>query len=458
MRIAVRDMVGEWGAFQSISVSGEEIGTSDTLSASNAPTMAFDDDMNIIRIYARMSRFSEPSGDPLPRRLGLTRLSAQASSLRGWQICRLNLDVPTAVNEIPVMATILNRAETLYFIGASRQVMAHTADATMDCPVFSAATRIDASSVLTPDAPAAAVFQVAGRTAQTMILVRDETNIVQRQRLTTMRLQALRVADDDRTFAANITPAEFDQWVQRANAVHASADVRFDFVPALDFQQRNDSALNRTEECGPMVTSSTTCIVRQTANAVAALFPTRVLVIVRTGNTMDAAGTRVRTGGGFSWTDYDFVAMPGFPDTGVCGHQNINLFAHEIGHHLGLAHTFGGDPRNNFNFFTPDTARTWLEANGNDVTQAFDADRPTGVRDTPGDPAVDFGGAAGGPNEFCRDPTATLTITTKLGAATFTPPRRNTMSYYAPLDAAGNLVLQEATRDQADRMHANLPR
>ena len=45
------------------------------------------------------------------------------------------------------------------------------------------------------------------------------------------------------------------------------------------------------------------------------------------------------TSGGFSAGDSDFVMMPGFRNTRVCGNQIIILLAHELGHYFGLQTT-----------------------------------------------------------------------------------------------------------------------
>ena len=84
------------------------------------------------------------------------------------------------------------------------------------------------------------------------------------------------------------------------------------------------------------------------------------------------------TGGGFSWVDYDFVVMPGFDITTVCGKQNIGVFAHEVGHYLGLRHTFARE------FETVAEADAWLKDHKGDVS-CFDGDR---LSDTPPDPFI----------------------------------------------------------------------
>ena len=83
-------------------------------------------------------------------------------------------------------------------------------------------------------------------------------------------------------------------------------------------------------------------------------------------------------GGGFSWSSYDFVVMPGFLNTWVCGTQNIGLFPHELGHYFGLSHTHGRK------FDSVEEAASYFLARGSDPA-VFDADKGT-VTDTPGYP------------------------------------------------------------------------
>jgi hypothetical protein len=143
---------------------------------------------------------------------------------------------------------------------------------------------------------------------------------------------------------------------------------------------------------------------RNTANAVAAQYANKITVFFRFGP--DAGPT----GGGFSSNSYNFVVMPGFSVTQVCGHQNLGLLAHELGHYMGLSHTFPLD-----GFDSVAEAQTYFDNNGNNP-QSFDGD---GLADTLPDPNV-------GTEVFqCRH-TTSLT----LNGYQFILPRNNIMSYY----------------------------
>jgi hypothetical protein len=87
---------------------------------------------------------------------------------------------------------------------------------------------------------------------------------------------------------------------------------------------------------------------------------------------------RQPAGGGFSWVDYDFVVMPGFEVTTICGRQNRGVFAHEVGHYLGLAHTFARE------FATVAEADQWLTDHNGELS-SFDGD---GLSDTAPDPFI----------------------------------------------------------------------
>ncbi len=149
----------------------------------------------------------------------------------------------------------------------------------------------------------------------------------------TMRVQAYILADDDGGRQTPITPAQIRIWVDQANLIFASSSIYFEFDPAegsKDWIELNSTLLNSfSGDSNPQWVQQ-----RDTANALAALNADKMCVFFRWGNGSNP------TGGGFSWTDNDFIVMPGFGPTQVCDEQNIGLLAHEAGHYLGLPHTF----------------------------------------------------------------------------------------------------------------------
>jgi hypothetical protein len=104
--------------------------------------------------------------------------------------------------------------------------------------------------------------------------------------------------------------------------------------------------------------------------------------------------------------------VPGSRDLPYCGGFHVELLAHELGHYLGLQHTFAGDP-----FADPAAAEAHFERHGRNPA-IFDGD---GLSDTPPDPAVK--------SMECVELDRLL-----LAGHAFVLPRRNLMSYYNDRD------------------------
>lgn len=188
------------------------------------------------------------------------------------------------------------------------------------------------------------------------------------QPISTVPLQAVRVADDDGGRRTPISPSDVADWVAYANATFSVAQIDFSFDPdAGDFVDLNSTLINNITGIG----DTNWRAARAYANTVAAQYPGKLVVFFRWGPDS------VPTGGGFSWWDYNFVAAPWFT-TSVCGHQNISLLAHEFGHYLGLPHPFA-------NVFETviDAENHYVNSGHNPLV--FDGD---GIKDTVPDPFV----------------------------------------------------------------------
>jgi hypothetical protein len=218
--------------------------------------------------------------------------------------------------------------------------------------------------------------------------------------LVTVRLQAVQVSDDDGQRPAHITPQQAKRWIDKANEIFAKASVRFIYDPAVDFATLNSTLLNG------MAGDSDANWKREVAaaNRAAAAYAGKLVLFFVYGLQQEP------TGGGFSAANYNFVELPGFGDTGVCGVQNIGLMAHEIGHYFGLFHPFATI------FTSLADAQAYLIAHGNNPG-VFDGD---GLSDTPPDPFINT-------PEYQCNPGPSIT----LNGQVFPLPRLNIMSYYS---------------------------
>ncbi len=181
-------------------------------------------------------------------------------------------------------------------------------------------------------------------------------------------MHGVQVTDDDPTsHATPMTGVQAQAWLWEADRVYAHAGIHFVFDPIADFSTAHSTLANQMGGTGDAQWATEVVA----ANAIADAFADHGVVLFRWGP--DPSGP---TGGAFSWTSFDFVAGCAFDYTGVCGHQNITLLAHELGHYLGLAHTFPTV------YNTVGDAQAALVAASGDTT-IFDGD---GLVDTSPDP------------------------------------------------------------------------
>jgi Metallo-peptidase family M12B Reprolysin-like len=203
----------------------------------------------------------------------------------------------------------------------------------------------------------------------------------------TIHIQAIQASDTNMANLAHINPAQVEQWVDKANMVYSKAGIQFLFNSNPNNPRGSDwsTPINDPDNLwkNDLINNHLVCgNDRQASSAgdfanqhISTRFPTKAVIIFRFGGD----------GCGYSGGNANFMSMPGFFDTGGCGRQNIDLFAHELGHYMGLDHTH----KNEFSSIG-EAERYFIDptrGNSNPI-RAFDGDFPR-VTDTPPDPLID---------------------------------------------------------------------
>jgi hypothetical protein len=279
-----------------------------------------------------------------------------------------------------------------------------------------------------------------------------------------LKVQIVRTADDDGGRASTLTRAAAEQAIARANAVYRrnGGDVQFELHPASNFDSLiKSTALNRDCILAPGQSEATLAdntdgdvnndflvgtdadrdmlcnytASRNARTAYAVQRADRIIVYSRGGNDSlkwdKKAGRWVfgHPSGGASSANGFYVRMPkSFGDD--------TLLAHEIGHYMHAAHTFGPNPE------TVVEARTLMEDwakdhPGADPRAVFDSDSRVqyAVLDTPPDPRKSLLIAVHGGDGCDPDPakgrvTIAAKVDGKYKSYTLEPDRANVMSYF----------------------------
>jgi hypothetical protein len=216
-----------------------------------------------------------------------------------------------------------------------------------------------------------------------------------------VRLHVILLANNDGKNAADITPAQFQLEVDKANEIYASGGVSFLFDPnpnGPDWERLNNTLMNEvsTSASDPQAPQRGAALM-----AYASRYPGQLVVYYHHGPGTGPDGQ------GWSGRDSNYVIMPWFSTESLCGKKPLNHLAHEIGHYLFLQH-------DHVEFATVADAGAHLAAKNNNLGAAFDGD---GLSDTPPTPYV---GA-----EDCKHPDSFT-----LNGQNVSVTRNNIMSYW----------------------------
>ncbi len=252
----------------------------------------------------------------------------------------------------------------------------------------------------------------------------------------TIRIHAIRTANDDGTEETVITPDQVRQWVQKTNVVLTAASAGI----ALEFDARSNGpdwgGLVRSTRLNHMGNNDS--VATAEANKVAAKYPGKLVFFFRYAA---GSGANQNRGNGFASASTDFIALPAFDQTTVTSNidaggtitttekpaQNIWQMAHDLGHYFGLGHTFPGN--NDGLTDTPARAAQYIRDNGG-TREALDGD---GIADTPAEAGTTYFAKQGWALCSGHD-SYTITGTKTNGQAfsyTYSPARNNIMSYFA---------------------------
>jgi hypothetical protein len=165
------------------------------------------------------------------------------------------------------------------------------------------------------------------------------------------RVELVQVADDAGNGRGTIPDSDMTHLIDKVNALYQPMGITMSYSPASDKMNLNSTAIHALGDTAvytcPDGTSSTPDVCAN--NWVLANQPNKTVVFVRPGN-------------GFSDGPLQFIAIGEYRYGLVCTDvPDETWLAHELGHHLGLLHTF-------FGFNTQADADSYLATHSNDIS------------------------------------------------------------------------------------------
>jgi hypothetical protein len=237
-----------------------------------------------------------------------------------------------------------------------------------------------------------------------------------------LRLHVIALSNSDGSNANTVKPNEFAALVERVNLSFANTGLRFLFDPVSDWMEMADDDLNID---GPKQ--------RQRGNEMAARWPHKVVCLLRwspggNGNAYPPPGVNPKPPH-VNDEEQNYVALPN--QLGVLSQLNGSFIAHEMGHYLGLYHTFPGwhdstGPVYGSGSSAEKAVIDYIAARGGGIG-ALDGDS---LGDTPPDPSPVLYAARG--QDICSKRSITVSgeINDKPVRFTFAPNPDNVMSYF----------------------------
>ena len=276
-----------------------------------------------------------------------------------------------------------------------------------------------------------------------------------------LKVHAVALSNDDGSKASDIDAAFLAELIRKANLRFTATHIEFEFDAVTDLETRADTALNALTNSGPRWW--------KVGNEAASHYPGKVVLFLRHGPGSSPTGNghaypprngNVPPSAPLPAEDVNYVALP---NTRVLANQGDGDFiSHELGHYLGLFHTFPG--WGNSTVYGPDAdtappgellARLVRYTRQNGGSEgALDGDL---LSDTTPDPGTRFYRAIG------LDPCTSRPVLTIQGQLdneeycyTFQPPTNNVMSYHG-CDRPKTFMPEQIARMRATLKHPSRP-